>query len=111
TGEAFGLPAALLIMIVVFGGFLAASLPVVGAVASIVLGLGALLALTYATDVESFVVNVVTVLGLGLSIDYGLLVVSRFREEVALMRSADDGGRMTKGDPRIAVAVRTTVET
>ncbi|MGO1562816.1 MAG: MMPL family transporter, partial [Actinomycetaceae bacterium] len=111
TGEAFGLPAALLIMILVFGGFLAASLPVIGAVASIVLGLGALLGLTYATDVESFVVNVVTVLGLGLSIDYGLLVVSRFREEVALMRAADDGARIAKGDPRIAEAVRTTVQT
>jgi RND superfamily putative drug exporter len=98
-------------MILVFGGFLAASLPVIGAVASIVLGLGSLLALTYATDVESFVVNVVTVLGLGLSIDYGLLVVSRFREEVALMRAADDGARIAKGDPRIAQAVRTTVAT
>ncbi|MPV39111.1 MMPL family transporter, partial [Georgenia subflava] len=82
AGEAVALPVALLIMVVVFGGFLAAGLPLIGAVVSIVGGLGILLALTYSMNVDSFVVNVVTVLSLALSIDYGLLVVSRYREEI-----------------------------
>ncbi|MGC5616936.1 MMPL family transporter [Georgenia sp. Z1491] len=113
-GEAIGLPVALLIMVVVFGGFLAATLPVIGALASIVAGMGALLALTYGMEIQSFVLNVVTVLGLGLSIDYGLLVVSRFREEVARIReTTDDAGPFRPGsrDPRLMAAVRRCVET
>lgn len=87
-GEAISLPLALLIMIVVFGGFLAAGLPLLGAIASIVAGMAALMAVTHVTDLESFVLTVVTVLGLGLSIDYGLLIVSRFREEVRATQEA-----------------------
>ena len=82
TGEAVALPLSLLVMVVVFGGLLAAGVPLVGALASIAGGLGALTAFTHVTDVDSSVVNVVTVLGLGLCIDYGLLVVSRYREEL-----------------------------
>jgi RND superfamily putative drug exporter len=80
-GEAVALPIALLVMLVVFGGFLAAGLPLIGAVVSIVGGLGALFGFTYLLDINTTVVNVVTAVGLGLSIDYGLLIVSRFREE------------------------------
>lgn len=90
TGEAVSLPLALLIMVVVFGGFLAAGLPLVGALASIAVGMAALLGATYLMDIESFVMTVVTVLGLGLSIDYGLLIVSRFREEVRGTRALID---------------------
>ncbi|MGC5627872.1 MMPL family transporter [Georgenia sp. Z1344] len=132
-GEAIGLPIALLIMVLVFGGFLAAALPVIGALASIVTGMGVLLALTWTMDIQSFVLNVVTVLGLGLSIDYGLLVVSRFREEVARITHDDEqpgaahvetpdtrgthdddtrpGSPLVRRDPRLLAAVRTTVET
>ncbi|MGB5953279.1 MAG: MMPL family transporter [Ornithinimicrobium sp.] len=81
-GEGFALPASLLVMIVVFGGFLAAGMPIVGAVASIGGGLGILLGFSYLMDLDATVVNIVTVMGLALSIDYGLLMVSRFREEV-----------------------------
>ncbi len=82
-GEAIALPLSLLVMVVVFGGFLAAGMPLVGALASIAGGLGALLGFAQVIELDAVVVNVVTVLGLGLSIDYGLLVVSRYREEVA----------------------------
>lgn len=106
-GEAVALPVALLVMLVVFGGFLAAGMPLLGAVVSIVGGLGALFGFTYLLDVNTTVVNVVTAVGLGLSIDYGLLIVSRFREEYraaaghgsrhhrldAIMRTADSAGR------------------
>ncbi|MDF1478183.1 MMPL family transporter [Leifsonia sp. H3M29-4] len=80
-GESVALPIALLVMLVVFGGFLAAGIPLVGAVVSIVGGLGVLFGFTFVTDIDTTVVNVVTAVGLGLSIDYGLLMVSRFREE------------------------------
>jgi len=106
-GEAVALPIALLVMLVVFGGFLAAGMPLVGAMVSIVGGLGALFGFTYLLDVNTTVVNVVTAVGLGLSIDYGLLIVSRFREEyradvaertrehriAAIVRTAETAGR------------------
>lgn len=82
TGEAVALPLSLLVMVIVFGGLLAAGVPLLGALVSIAGGLGALTAFTHVTDVDASVVNVVTVLGLGLCIDYGLLVVSRYREEL-----------------------------
>lgn len=113
TGEVVALPVALLIMIVVFGGFLAASMPMAGALASIAGGLGSLLALTYVMDVDASVVNVVTVLGLGLSIDYGLLIVSRFREELHRTVGTDGGAgnRRRRGDGAVLVAVERTMAT
>ena len=108
-GEAVALPIALIVMLVVFGGFLAAGMPLVGALVSILGGLGALFGFTYLLDINTTVVNVITAVGLGLSIDYGLLIVSRFREEYrqsageglrtrehrldAIVRTADSAGR------------------
>ena len=81
-GESIGLPVALVIMMVVFGGFLAAGLPLVGALSSIGMALGIMWALTFVTDVNTFIVNVISIIGVALSIDYGLLMVSRYREEL-----------------------------
>lgn len=113
TGETIALPIALLIMVLVFGGFLAASMPMAGAIASIAGGLAALLAFSYVLDLDSSVVNIVTVLGLGLSIDWGLLMVSRFREE--LHRLVDDdggqGSRRRRGDGAVLTAIERTMAT
>ncbi len=92
-GEMIALPLSLLVMVVVFGGFLAAGMPIVGAVASIAMSLVGLLGFSYLFDLDATAVNVVSVLGLGLCIDYGLLVVSRFREE--LRRIARDPANAT----------------
>jgi RND superfamily putative drug exporter len=81
-GEMIALPVALLVMVLVFAGFLAAAMPVAGAIASILTCMGAVFGFTYVTDIHTSVINVISLIGLGLSIDYGLLVVSRFREEV-----------------------------
>lgn len=81
-GELVALPLSLLVMVVVFGGFLAAGIPIFGALASIAGGLGALYGFSFWLELDSAVVNVVTVMALGLSIDYGLLIVSRYREEI-----------------------------
>jgi RND superfamily putative drug exporter len=86
TGEGIALPVSFLVMVIVFGGFLAAGLPIVGAIASIAGALASLLGFSYLLDLDATSVNVVTVLGLGLSIDYGLLTVSRFREELRAER-------------------------
>jgi uncharacterized membrane protein YdfJ with MMPL/SSD domain len=92
-GELISLPIALFVMLIIFGGFLAAGIPLVGAIASILGALGALYGFSYLMAIDSTVMNVITVIGLGLSIDYSLLIVSRFREEfrAAVERTAVDG--------------------
>ncbi len=94
-GELIALPVSLLVMVLVFGGFLAAGMPIGGAIASIGGALAVLLGFSYLIDLDATVVNVVTVLGLGLCIDYGLLIVSRYREELRL-RLAERTTRSTK---------------
>ncbi|WP_308440382.1 MMPL family transporter [Sediminihabitans luteus] len=113
TGEAYALPFALVIMVFVFGGFLAASMPVVGALASIGAGLGVLYGLSYRLEIDASVVNVVSLLGLGLSIDYGLLIVSRFREELHKALAQDDGAtlRRRRGDGVVQAALARTMAT
>jgi putative drug exporter of the RND superfamily len=82
-GEAIALPIALVAMVVIFGGVLAAGLPLLVALSSVLVSMIVLLGATGVMDVSVFSINVVTMLGIGLGIDYGLLVVSRFREERA----------------------------
>ncbi|NUO91540.1 MAG: MMPL family transporter, partial [Dermatophilaceae bacterium] len=82
-GEGIALPLTFLVMVFVFGGFVAAGMPIVGAVVAIGGGLASLFGFSHAVELDATVVNIVTLLGLGLSIDYGLLTVSRFREELA----------------------------
>lgn len=96
--EVLAMPVLVLLLLVIFGGLVAALLPVTIGVVAILGALGLLRALTTVTDVSSFAVNVTTILGLGLAIDYSLFMVSRFREELA---RTDDVER----------AVRTTVST
>ncbi len=113
VGETVSLPVALVVMVLVFGGFLAAGMPLAGALASIAVGLGGVYGLSYVLDLDASVVNVVTVLGLGLSIDYGLLIVSRFREELRALVDSDDGAavRRRRGDGAVAEALGTTMRT
>ena len=113
TGEAIALPIALLVMIMVFGGFMAAAMPMAGALASIAGGLGSVFAFSHVMEMDASVVNVVTVLGLGLSIDYGLLIVSRYREELTALVEADAGAyvRRRRGDGAVETALRRTMQT
>jgi RND superfamily putative drug exporter len=101
TAETISLPILAILLVVIFGGLAAAALPLAIGVAAILGSLAALRAFALVTDVSIFAVNVVTVLGLGLAIDYGLFVVSRFREEIrrqptvelALARTMATAGR------------------
>ncbi len=83
TGEAFGVPLALGILVVVFGAVVAAIIPVILAAISIVVALGLTALLGQAFQLSFFVTNVMTMMGLAVGIDYSLFIVSRYREERA----------------------------
>lgn len=93
VGEGLALPVTFVVMVLIFGGFLAAGIPLAGALASIAGALATLWGFAHVIDLDATVVNIVTVLGLGLCIDYGLLVVSRFREEISEMLDGAPLGR------------------
>ena len=77
----FGLPVALLVLLLVFGAVVAGLLPVLVALVAIVIALGLTALVGQAFDLSVYVVNMISGMGLALGIDYSLFVVSRFREE------------------------------
>ena len=81
--ESIALPILLAVLVIVFGGLVAALLPLAIGITSIVLTLLVLAIMVSITDVSVHALTVATAFGLGLSIDFGLLMVSRFREELA----------------------------
>ncbi|MEX1252820.1 MAG: MMPL family transporter [Dehalococcoidia bacterium] len=83
TGEMFGIPIALLILALVFGAIAASVIPIVLAIVSIVLAVGATAVLGTQFEFSFFVTNVITMIGLAVGIDYSLFVISRYREERA----------------------------
>jgi trehalose monomycolate/heme transporter len=80
--EIITMPIVLLLLVVVFGSVLAALLPLIICGVAIVGAFALLRGLTTITDVSIFAINVITMLGLGLAIDYALFIVTRFREEL-----------------------------
>lgn len=103
-GEAIALPIAFLAMIFLLGGLRAAGMPMLVALAGVVTSLAVLVAATVVGDVSIFSINVVNMLGIGLGIDYGLLMVSRFREERGRGRELHDAVVQT-----VATAGKTVV--
>ncbi|MEV5825975.1 MMPL family transporter [Spirillospora sp. NPDC052242] len=87
--EMMAMPVLLVLLVLIFGGLVAASLPLLVGGLAILGSFTALHVLTYVTDVSIFAVNITTFLGLGLAIDYGLFMVSRYREEIARRDRAD----------------------
>ena len=79
--ELLTFPILLVLLVVLFGGVVAAGLPLLVAASGLAGTLLVLLGLSELGEVSVFAVNVASMLGLGLAVDYGLLVVSRFREE------------------------------
>ncbi|MFF2622679.1 MMPL family transporter [Oerskovia jenensis] len=88
VGESVALVVLCVVLVLVLGGLRAGLAPIVAALASIAASLLALSALAGAVPVSEFAVNVVTLLGLGLAVDYSLLVIVRFREERAAVPGA-----------------------
>ena len=87
---AFGLPAALLVLVLVFGAVVAGLVPVLMAILAIIVALGLVAILSQAFELSVFIVNMLTGMGLALGIDYSLFVVSRYREERRLGFAKDD---------------------
>jgi uncharacterized membrane protein YdfJ with MMPL/SSD domain len=99
--ETISLPIVLVLLVVVFGGLVAAGLPLFVGGLSILGAFVVLRGLSLVTDVSVFSINIVTMIGFGLAIDYALFVVTRFREqlaagddvEAALVRTMGTAGR------------------
>ncbi|WP_238166182.1 MMPL family transporter [Kribbella caucasensis] len=81
-GEMFAMPVVLVLLVLLFGGVVAAGMPLLIGVLAVLGALTTTRVIAGVTDVSTFAVNTITLLGLGMSIDYSLLVVSRFREEL-----------------------------
>jgi trehalose monomycolate/heme transporter len=113
--EGFSMPVLLILLLVIFGSLAAASLPVAIGGVAILGSFTVLRLLTMVTTVSIYSVNVTTILGLGLGIDYGLFVVTRFREELhrqptveqAVARTVATAGR-TVAVSGVTVAVALT---
>ncbi len=99
--ELISLPLAALALLLVFGGVVAAGVPLAVGGASVLVALAGIYAVASVTPMSIFVLNLATLLGLGLGVDYSLLMTSRFREELAHRQGPD----------RVAEAVRVTVAT
>jgi RND superfamily putative drug exporter len=97
--EVIVFPIALVALLLVFGSVVAALMPLAVGAAGVTLVLVSIFLATRVTDLSIFVLNLATMLGLGLSVDYSLFVTSRFREELAR-----NGGN-------VPVAVERTVAT
>ncbi|MDQ6918383.1 MAG: MMPL family transporter [Candidatus Dormibacteraeota bacterium] len=99
--ELASIPFSILFLALVFGTLIAALLPVGVGGAAVVAGVAGTLLLARFTDVSTYAINIVTLVGLGVAIDYSLLIVNRFREELlagatteaALERSMATAGR------------------
>ena len=88
--ETIAIPVTLVLLLFVFGGLVAASLPLLVGVVAVLGTFLTLYVVGSVTDVSIYAVNLTTALGLGLAIDYSLFIVSRYREELRAGRSVDD---------------------
>ncbi len=101
--ETVSLPVVAVLAVLIFGSLVAASMPVLVGGLAVVGALAVVRLITEFTEVSIFSVNVITLLGMGLAIDYALFVVSRFREELA---------RLPEDDPTaVGTALTTTMHT
>ena len=81
--ESIAVPLSFLVLVWVFGGLVAAALPMVVGMMAILGAMSVLRLLTSFTEVSIFALNITTALGLALAVDYTLLILSRFRDELA----------------------------
>ena len=88
--ELVALPVTLLLLVLIFASIIAAALPLGVGLLAIAGGVGGTLLLAHFTDVSQYALNVVTLIGLAVAIDYSLFVVNRFRDEVAAGATRED---------------------
>ncbi|MCG5430823.1 MMPL family transporter [Mycobacterium sp. MYCO198283] len=102
--ESIAIPLSFVVLVWVFGGLLAAALPMVVGVLAILGSMSVLRALTFVTDVSVFALNLSIAMGLALAIDYTLLLISRYRDELT-----DGADRETALVQTMATAGRTVL--
>ncbi len=113
--EVVSLPLAALALLLVFGSVVAAAVPLAVGGTAVIVSLAIVWVLAGLTHMSIFALNLATLLGLGLGVDYSLLMTSRFREELGRrLPDARGGGASptrTEHDAAVAAAVRVTVGT
>src|SRR2546426_3169739 len=97
--ETVSLPLALVLLLVVFGSIVAALVPLGVGVLAVVGGIAGMFLVARVTDVSIYALNVVTLIGLGVAIDYSLFITNRFREEMR---------RGHSGNNALAIAMATS---
>lgn len=100
--EMITLPIVLILSLLIFGSLVAASMPVLVGAISVLGALAVVRVITTFGEVSVFSINVISLLGMGLAIDYALFIISRFREELAAL--PDEPGA-------VAAAMRATLQT
>lgn len=103
--ETFSVPLAILLLLLVFGGVVAGALPVITGLATVTCAVAVLGFITHFHTVSIFALNVSSVIGLGLGIDYSLLVTNRFREELRAGASVEQAVATTAGTAGVATLI------
>ncbi|MBM7075763.1 MMPL family transporter [Micromonospora humida] len=93
--ELLSMPVLLVLLVLIFGGLVAAGTPLLVGGLAILGAFVAVRLVNLVTDVSIFAINVITLIGLGMAVDYALFIVSRFREELATGRSVAEAIRRT----------------
>jgi RND superfamily putative drug exporter len=81
AGESIGIPVALVILVIVFGAVVAAGVPIILALLGILVSVGMTAILSQVLGIDSITINMISMIGLAVGIDYTLFIVERFREE------------------------------
>ena len=109
--ESISFPVLLILLVIIFGSVVSAIAPLLLGGLAILGSLTVLRLLTLATTVSVYSVNITTILGLGLGIDYGLFIVTRFREELRRQALLAPGGTTPLGNAEVERAVARTMAT
>ncbi|WP_426512195.1 MMPL family transporter [Dactylosporangium sp. McL0621] len=103
--EIFTLPVVLILLIVVFGGLVAGLMPLMVALAGTGATFGILYLGSFVTDISVYAIQVATMLSMGLAVDYGLLLISRYRTELAQTADRDEALRRAVAKAGRTIAV------
>ncbi len=90
SAESIGLPIVLVILLALFGAAVAAALPLVLGVVSVVITLAIVRILAAETEISVYAESMVSMIGLGVAVDYSLFVLARFREELGAGATRED---------------------
>jgi len=106
--ESIGIPIALIVLVLALGAVIAGLLPLLTALVSLTFTFGILSLLITVRPIDSFLLSIVTMIGVGISIDYSLFILTRFREELVKAR---DQGQAEPVVTAVGVAMRTSGRT